>query len=162
MYQEYTWYTDGSCLKNPGGPGGWAFTCVEHPEFTRSDCDTNTTNNIMEMTACIECIKFIVSHQLTNHMHSIYTDSVYVKNGINCWIHTWLKNNWKTSNKQDVKNKALWMTLHEQSQHVILEWNWVKGHNNNPYNEKVDELARQAAKSICNEFQCSKDPFLKK
>ena len=144
---DYTWYTDGSCLKNPGGAGGWAFLCVEHPEWERTGTHPSTTNNIMELTACIECIDFIINNNINNVTHTLYTDSTYVKNGINIWIHNWLKNDWKTANKQDVKNKLLWIKLYEQTKQLEIEWKWVKGHHTDIYNTKVDLLARNAAKS---------------
>ena len=78
-------------------------------------------------------------------MIEIYTDSKYVKNGITDWIHNWIKNNWKTSNKEDVKNKDLWVQLHELNKNSKIKWNWVKAHAGNPLNEEVDLLAKKAA-----------------
>ena len=75
----------------------------------------------------------------------IYTDSQYVKNGITEWINTWLGNNWKTSKKEDVKNKDLWIDLYNLNKSLNIQWNWVKAHDGNPLNEEVDLLAKKAA-----------------
>jgi ribonuclease HI len=76
---------------------------------------------------------------------SLYTDSQYVKNGINQWIHNWKKNGWKTKDKKSVKNADLWKQLDEAVNKHNVEWHWVKGHSGQPENEEVDDLAREAA-----------------
>ena len=106
-----------------------------------SGSEKNTTNNRMELMATINALKEVNSEDLIE----IYTDSKYVKNGITDWIHNWIKNNWKTSNKEDVKNKDLWVQLHELSNNSKIKWNWVKAHVGNPLNEEVDLLAKKAA-----------------
>ncbi len=72
----------------------------------------------------------------------IVTDSEYVKNGITKWIHSWLKNSWKTASKQPVKNKELWLRLWNLSKDRKIQWQWVKGHSGHPENEKCDRIAR--------------------
>ena len=74
----------------------------------------------------------------------IYTDSNYVKDGITLWINKWEKNNWKTSDKKNVKNVDLWKKLKELERSINVEWNWVKGHSNNPMNDLADKLAKRA------------------
>ena len=134
-------YTDGSCLKNPGN-GGWAAIICTNDEIKKiSGSEKDTTNNRMELLATINALKEVNSEDLIE----IYTDSKYVKNGITDWIHNWIKNNWKTSNKEDVKNKDLWVQLHELSNNSKIKWNWVKAHAGNPLNEEVDLLAKKAA-----------------
>ena len=134
-------YTDGSCLKNPGN-GGWAaIICTRNEMKKISGSEKDTTNNRMELLATINALKEVNSEDLIE----IYTDSKYVKNGITDWIHNWIKNNWKTSNKEDVKNKDLWVQLHELSNNSKIKWNWVKAHAGNPLNEEVDFLAKKAA-----------------
>ena len=134
-------YTDGSCLKNPGN-GGWAaIICTKNEMKKISGSEKDTTNNRMELLATINALKEVNSDDLIE----IYTDSKYVKNGITDWIHNWIKNNWKTSNKEDVKNKDLWVQLHELSNNSKIKWNWVKAHAGNPLNEEVDLLAKKAA-----------------
>ena len=133
-------YTDGACSGNPG-IGGWGVIIVkENKEIVSlSGGKDNTTNNRMELTAAIHGLKYF--NQNTNL--KIFTDSQYVKNGIELWISKWKKNGWKTASKKPVKNKDLWLELDtEITKHKIL-WKWVKGHAGNKYNEKADVLARK-------------------
>ena len=138
-------YTDGSCLGNPG-PGGWG-ALLEFNEQTKemSAGFAHTTNNRMELLAPIEALSQLKQKCDVN----IYTDSQYVKNGINQWIHNWKKNGWRTSNKKPVKNADLWKLLDSQCQQQKVTWHWVKAHNGHPQNERVDDLARMAA-GKCN------------
>ena len=134
-------YTDGSCLSNPGN-GGWAAIININGEIKKiSGNEKNTTNNRMELIAPIKALKNINS----NDPIEIFTDSKYVKNGITEWINTWVLNNWKTSKKEDVKNKDLWLELHKLNQSLSVKWNWVKAHAGDPLNEEVDMLAKKAA-----------------
>ena len=134
-------YTDGSCLKNPGD-GGWAVIISKdgkNKEISGSEKDT--TNNRMELLAPINALKEMKS----NEQIEIYTDSQYVKLGITEWINKWVLNNWKTSKKEDVKNKDLWVELYNLNQSLNVKWNWVKAHAGDPLNEEVDMLAKEAA-----------------
>jgi len=134
-------YTDGSCLTNPGD-GGWAAIINIDGEIKKiSGNEKNTTNNRMELMAPINALKYINSKDPIE----IFTDSKYVKNGITEWINTWVLNNWKTSNKEDVKNKDLWIELYKLNQSLNVKWNWVKAHAGDPLNEEVDMLAKEAA-----------------
>jgi ribonuclease HI len=81
----------------------------------------------------------------TRDLIEIFTDSKYVKNGITEWVNTWILNNWKTSKKEDVKNKDLWIELYKLNQSLNIKWNWVKAHAGDPLNEEVDKLAKKAA-----------------
>ena len=136
-----TIYTDGSCLTNPGN-GGWAAIISDGKETKKiSGSEKNTTNNRMELLAPINALKEVN----TDIEIKIYTDSQYVKNGITEWINTWLANNWKTSKKEDVKNKDLWIKLYNLNKSLNVQWNWVKAHDGNPMNEEVDLLAKKAA-----------------
>jgi len=136
-------YTDGSCLKNPGN-GGWAAIINEHGKISKiSGSVKNTTNNKMELMAPINALKKIDK----NKNIEIYTDSKYVKLGITEWIHKWIKNNWQTSKKEDVKNKELWLELYKLAKSLKIEWKWIKAHDGNPINEEVDLLAKKAAES---------------
>ena len=134
-------YTDGSCLTNPGD-GGWAAIIIidgETKEISGSERDT--TNNRMELLAPINALK----EMKQNEQIEIYTDSQYVKLGITDWINKWVLNNWKTSKKEDVKNKDLWIELYNLNETFDVKWNWVKAHAGNTMNEKVDLLAKKAA-----------------
>jgi len=134
-------YTDGSCLQNPGN-GGWAAIINSDGSVKKiSGNEKNTTNNRMELMATISALKEINS----NEDIEIYTDSQYVKFGITEWINNWLKNNWQTSKKEDVKNKDLWLELYNLDKSLNVKWNWVKAHAGNPLNEEVDLLAKKAA-----------------
>ena len=134
-------YTDGSCLSNPGN-GGWAAIININGKIKKiSGNEKNTTNNRMELMAPINALKNINSKDPIE----IFTDSKYVKNGITEWINTWVLNNWKTSKKENVKNKDLWLELHKLNQSLNVKWNWVKAHAGDPLNEEVDMLAKKAA-----------------
>ena len=138
-------YTDGACIGNPG-PGGWAFIIKysngETKEFSGSE--KYTTNNKMELTAAIKAIKYFKKKIIIN----IYTDSKYLKDGITIWIKKWKLNGWKTSNKKKVKNSDLWKLLEEGIKDHEIHWVWVKGHNENLFNEKADMLAKKAIESL--------------
>ncbi len=134
-------YTDGSCLGNPGN-GGWAAIIIDEKEIKKiSGSEKNTTNNRMELLAPINALKGMRPGVEIN----IYTDSKYVKNGITEWINNWFANNWKTSKKEDVKNKDLWIELYNLNKSLNVQWNWVKAHDGNHMNEEVDLLAKKAA-----------------
>ena len=134
-------YTDGSCLENPGN-GGWAAIINSDGRVKKiSGNEKNTTNNRMELMATISALKEISS----NEDIEIYTDSQYVKLGITEWINNWLKNNWQTSKKEDVKNKDLWLELYNLDKSFNVKWNWVKAHAGNPLNEEGESLAKKAA-----------------
>ena len=131
-------YTDGACSGNPG-KGGWG-AILKYGDYTKeiSGYAESTTNNKMELQAVIEALKLIKK----DYDIEIFTDSNYVKDGITKWINTWKLNNWKTSKKESVKNKELWLELDELRQKYNINWNWVKGHADDEINNKVDELAR--------------------
>ena len=134
-------HTDGSCLENPGN-GGWAAIINTNGNIKKiSGSEKNTTNNRMELMATINALKSINSDEEIN----IFTDSQYVKLGITEWINTWVKNNWKTSKKEDVKNKDLWTELYNLNRTLKVKWVWIKAHAGNPLNEEVDLLAKKAA-----------------
>ena len=134
-------HTDGSCLENPGN-GGWAAIININGNIKKiSGSEKNTTNNRMELIATINALKSINSDEEIR----IYTDSQYVKLGITEWINTWVKNNWKTSKKEEVKNKDLWTELYNLNKALNVEWIWIKAHAGNALNEEVDLLAKKAA-----------------
>ena len=136
-------YTDGGCSPNPG-LGGWGAILIS-PEHKRSKeisgFEHDSTNNRMELTAAIkalEALKFPCSIEL-------HTDSQYLQKAFcNKWIENWQKNNWKTKKKTDVANRDLWEILVQLSKTHSITWNWVKGHADNKYNNRCDELVLQA------------------
>jgi len=142
-----TIYTDGACIGNPG-PGGWAaIILTENSKKEIFGGENLTTNNRMELTATIKsleyCEKLIKKKSLIKQI-AIYTDSSYVKEGITVWINNWEKNNWKTSDKKNVKNVDLWKKLKTLTESNEITWNWVKGHSKNPMNDLADKLAKKA------------------
>ena len=136
-------YTDGSCLNNPGN-GGWAAIININNNVKKiSGSVKDTTNNKMELMAPIKALQEIKEKQPIE----IYTDSQYVRLGITDWVHKWMKNNWQTSKKEPVKNKELWIQLHELNNSNDVNWIWVKAHAGDVLNEEVDLLAKKAAES---------------
>ena len=144
MY-EVTIYTDGACSGNPG-PGGWgAILMLGENRKEISGGSENTTNNIMELTAVIEALKILKRPCKVN----IYSDSAYVVNAfLQKWIYGWIKKGWKTAGGDPVKNKELWQELYSLTQKHNVEFIKVKGHADNEYNNRCDELARNAIKSL--------------
>ena len=132
-------YTDGACSGNPG-PGGWgAILIFNDIKKEISGGAKDTTNNIMEITAVIEALK----HLKRPCEVDIYSDSAYVVNAFNNgWIYNWMKNNWKTAGKEPVKNKELWQELYDLTKTHKVEFIKVKGHSDNEFNNRCDELAR--------------------
>ncbi len=143
--EEVTIYTDGACSGNPG-PGGWA-AILMYKDIKKeiSGASNNTTNNIMELMAVIEGLKMLKFPCNVK----IYSDSAYVVNAFNQgWIYGWVKKNWKTSGNEHVKNRELWEELYALTKTHTVEFVKVKGHADNPYNNRCDEMARQAIKTI--------------
>ena len=130
-------FTDGACKGNPG-PGGWgAILRSNGKERELSGGESASTNNRMELVAAIEALK-----ALKRPCHvQLYTDSVYVRDGITKWIHGWRRNGWKTADKKPVKNAELWEALLDASEPHRIDWHWVKGHAGHPENERADALA---------------------
>jgi ribonuclease HI len=136
--KDVTIYTDGACSGNPG-PGGWGAVLYYGDKIRElHGGESNTTNNQMELTAAIEALNALKEPCRV----ALYTDSTYVKDGINQWLPNWKRNGWKTASKKPVKNKALWEKLDEALKIHQVEWHWVKGHAGDPGNERADALAR--------------------
>lgn len=134
-------YTDGACKGNPG-VGGWgALLRYGQHEKELLGGAAETTNNRMELTAVIEALRALKRSSRVQ----ICTDSQYVKNGMESWIHGWKRNGWKTAAKQPVKNADLWRELDEQVAAHDVVWTWVKGHAGHTENERADALANRGA-----------------
>lgn len=143
---EVVIYTDGCCLSNPGGDGGWAYVRIENGSpVSCSGYISDCTNNIAELTAVIEALKSVSGKNRMVHIHS---DSQYViKAFTDGWLNKWKQNGWTTSSGDPVKNIGLWSELDVLAHKHCCSWTWVKGHNNNRFNEMCDALAGRAASS---------------
>ena len=139
IMEEVTIYTDGACSGNPG-PGVWgSILMMGENRKEISGGSANTTNNIMELTAVIEALKMLKRPCKVN----IYSDSAYVVNAfVQKWIYGWMKKGWKTAGNEPVKNKELWQELYELTKIHDVTFNKVKGHADNEFNNRCDELAR--------------------
>lgn len=136
--KQITVYTDGACSGNPG-PGGWACVLMygEHVKEL-SGYDPETTNNRMEMLAAIQALSSLKERCDV----TIHSDSAYLVNAINQhWTDNWLRNGWMTSKKQPVENQDLWQMLLAQMNVHKVKFVKVKGHANNRWNNRCDELA---------------------
>ncbi|MBL7005768.1 MAG: ribonuclease HI [Spirochaetia bacterium] len=143
-------YTDGGCSGNPG-PGGWAYVLItdDGTVITNSGSSMLTTNNKMELTAVIRALESVSRNPLNAPLNLIvHTDSQYVKNGITTWIHSWVRNGWRTAAKKEVKNKELWLELQQVAENLKIEWKWVKGHAGVEHNELCDTLVQKEIASI--------------
>jgi len=143
--KTYKMYTDGACLGNPG-PGGYAAIILEDSNVINKITGSakDTTNNRMELKAVIEGLKIAEEGSRIE----LYSDSTYVLNGLSEWIKNWKKNSWKTASKKDVANKDLWQQLDILSANFQLDFNKIKGHSGNKYNEEVDSLAKKSAAEV--------------
>ena len=137
-------FCDGSCLGYPG-KGGWAYILrYQDKQKCQSGANALTTNNQMELLAAINGLKALKQPcEVT-----LCTDSSYVAKGINEWLAKWIKNGFKTANKQPVKNADLWQELLEQLKRHKVQAIWVKGHAGHEENELCDKMARDAANAI--------------
>ena len=143
--EEVIIYTDGACSGNPG-PGGYgAILMLGENKKEISGGKKDTTNNVMELSAVIEALKLLKRPCKVQ----LYSDSAYVINAfLQHWIYGWMKNGWKTSNKEDVKNKELWQELINLTKVHDVTFHKVKGHSDNEFNNRCDELAREAIKKL--------------
>ncbi len=137
-------YTDGACKGNPG-PGGWG-ALLEYRGVEKElwGGEPRTTNNRMELQAVIEGLKALKKPSRVR----IVTDSQYVKNGMQQWIHNWKRNGWRTAAKKPVKNAELWQELDRLVNLHQVEWEWVRGHSGHPENERVDQLANRGIEEM--------------
>ena len=140
-----TLYTDGACSGNPG-PGGWG-AILEYmgTEKELSGGEAETTNNRMELTAVIEGLKALKEPCVVE----LYSDSKYVIDGLSKgWAAGWQKNGWRKADKKPALNPDLWETLLALVAKHQLQYHWVKGHADNPKNNRCDELAVAESKKI--------------
>src|SRR5215467_370555 len=136
-------YVDGACLKNPGGPGGWAVVLVSPTGsvLELSGGDPETTNNRMELTAALRALEASAGSVL------VFSDSRYVVNGMTRWCRSWERRGWKLKNGEPVKNRDLWEALCKAAAGRGVEWRWLRGHAGHAHNERADALACRAAEA---------------
>ena len=142
---DYIIHTDGSCLRNPGGAGGWAAvieTAATGAVEEKSGGDPETTNNRMELTAALMALSAVPEGARV----ALYTDSQYLKNAFTkFWLPAWKKRGWKKADGEPVLNQDLWVQLDAAFAARQVQFHWVKGHAGNPRNERCDALARAEA-----------------
>ena len=140
MKKKVDIYTDGSCSKNPG-PGGWgAVLMYKGVKKELSGGEESTTNNRMELTAAIKALSALTEPCDV----TLYTDSEYLANAFNQgWIYKWVMNGWKKADKKPVSNPELWQDLIDLTKKHKVKFVWVKGHADNEFNNRCDELATQ-------------------
>ena len=133
-----TVYTDGACSGNPG-PGGWgAVLQYKGVEKEISGGEKETTNNRMELTAVISALECLKEPSVVD----VYSDSRYVIDAHEKgWAEGWRKNGWKRSGKEPALNPDLWEKLLNLVEKHEMHYHWVKGHEDNVYNNRCDELA---------------------
>lgn len=143
LKSTYIAFCDGACSGNPG-PGGWG-AVIASPKGGVKELgghEENTTNNQMELQAVIEALRLMRKYEGNL---AIISDSLYVLKGITQWIWAWRKNDWKSKSGEEISNQSHWKKLAElvsdRKKLGELSWHYVRGHNGNPGNERVDEIA---------------------
>ena len=157
VQHKITIYTDGAAKGNPG-KAGWAAVILLPQNYGGQGRVQeigggvkHATNNQMELTAAIEALKYLNKLPLRQDLRGgveIVSDSKYVILGITEWIGNWQKNNWLNANKKLVLNRELWEELYELTKSLKPKWTYVKGHNENKWNERADEIATSFAEGL--------------
>jgi ribonuclease HI len=145
-------YTDGAAKGNPGKAGWGAIVLVGKNILEMGGRTEHATNNQMELTAPIEALKYLKKHlprlgktDKLGKSIEFFSDSKYVILGITEWIFNWQKNNWRNAAKKPVLNRELWEELYELTKFFKIKWTYVKGHNENKWNERADLIATSFA-----------------
>ncbi|MFI3313343.1 MAG: ribonuclease HI, partial [Eubacteriales bacterium] len=136
--KQITVYTDGACSGNPG-PGGWG-AILEFGSHRKeiSGGEVHTTNNRMELSGVIFALKTLKEPCLVD----LYSDSKYVIDALEKgWVYNWERNNWVKKDKKPALNPDLWKELLMEIRRHTVTLHWVKGHADNPNNNRCDELA---------------------
>lgn len=144
-------YTDGSCLCNPGGAGGYGIAFVGDNTLLEelSGNEAVSTNNRMELMSVVHALKTVKEKYCDCKDITLYSDSQYVINPLTKgWLKNWMNNNWKLSSGDEVKNAEIWKELVAILGNKNVKFVWVKGHAGHKYNERCDQIALNAAKQI--------------
>ena len=140
---EVTIFTDGGCKGNPG-PGGWGAVLLSGGRrLELSGAESETTNNRMELRAAIEALRALKRRCRV----TVVTDSEYLRNGVTTWVQAWMRNGWRTKDRQPVKNAELWRDLLDAADRHEVTWRWTKGHANDVENNRCDALANAAIRN---------------
>ncbi|BAO04766.1 RNase HI [Clostridium botulinum B str. Osaka05] len=156
MKNIITIYCDGGCRGNQkkDNIGGWGAILTQNNIDKKKEIygnKINTTNNQMELTACIKSLEAIKEDVRQKFNIEIHSDSAYLVNGMNSWINGWIKKNWRNSQKKPVENKELWQQILELTkQFKSVTFNKCKGHSGEELNERADELANIAMDELEN------------
>ena len=145
-------YTDGAAKGNPGKAGWGAIVLSGKKLFEMGGKTEHATNNQMELTAPIEALKYLSARSCLAEVE-IISDSKYVILGITEWIFNWQKNNWRNAAKKPVLNRELWEELYKLTEELKPNWSYVKGHNEDEWNERADEIATSFADGEPVEFK---------
>jgi ribonuclease HI len=138
-------YTDGGCAPTNPGPGGWAaiLRSGKHMKELKGG-EPLSTNNRMELTAAISGLEALKQPSQVD----MHIDSQYVRDGITKYINNWKRNGWRTASKEPVKNQDLWQRLDAARNLHTVRWHWVRGHSGDEFNERADELVREARAAL--------------
>lgn len=146
--KEVTIYTDGACSYNPGPGGFCAILIYNGREKVVSGGEKLTTNNRMELMAVIEGLQALKEKCQV----SLFTDSAYVYNAVtNDWISSWMRNDWYNAANKPVSNVDLWLSLFSLLKRQCVTFNKVKGHADDEYNNRCDQIARNEVKKFLKE-----------
>ena len=137
-------FTDGACKGNPGRGGWGTLIRMGATEKELSGGESVSTNNRMELMAAIRGLEALTRPCRV----TLFTDSMYVRDGITKWVHNWQRNGWRTADRKPVKNAELWQALVAATATHRIEWKWIKGHSGHPENERADALACAAADAL--------------
>ena len=134
-------YCDGSCIGNPG-IGSSAALIVYKSNIINIITKNKiyATNNQMELQAAIISLLYIKNQKIY-----LYSDSIYLINGIKQWLLNWKYNNFTNTNKKPIKNQSMWLTLYNLNNNNIVIWRWIKAHCGNINNEKINTIAKTSA-----------------
>lgn len=134
-------YTDGSCKPNPGKGGYAALIISDGEEIEITGSDPRSTNNRMEMTAALMALR-----QLPDGASArVFSDSELLVLGAKERLAKWKQNGWRTAHRKPVENRELWELLDAEFVRLEVKWEWVRGHDRHPENDRVDALAGEAA-----------------
>ncbi len=131
-------WTDGACEPNPGS-GGWGYMLITDKGLTREDCggEAWTTNNRMELVAILHALRSLPAAAPV----TVYSDSQYCVNGLTVWRRGWQRRAWHTKQGEPMPIRDLWLDLERELNRLRAAFEWVRGHNGNPGNERADALA---------------------